>query len=400
MPRLLQKSWLDSYLDYIDNTENPRDYNLWAAISAISSSMKRNIYIWRNFVQYFPNQYIILVGPPGIGKGSAIHPVIKIVKEAGLVNYLSDKITAEKIIEKLAVGFAKAMPAVSPTGQGTLFTIGQDHTACILAKELPVFLSSSEWMHSLLCQLWDENTFEYETKNKGSSFIKDMCVSMLAGCVPDFIRKMSRDALAPVTGGFTARTIFVYATEKAQLLPEGWGRPQGTTSQLYDMLLNDLKHISRLSGEMRLSIDAQRLWNQTYAIHNKQGELDTDAAANFKSRISAHVIKTAMSVSVAEADDLVITKAQLERAITYVETVRDKVDVIFRAVGESPLAVIQDKVITLLEDQGILARDTILRRLYRHTTDDQLTQVLFTLERSNMVILQTIGDKTVYKLTF
>jgi len=72
-----------------------------------------------------------------------------------------------------------------------------------------------------MCQLWDENTFEYETKNKGNYKVTNMCVGMLAGCVPDFIRMLSRDSMAPITGGFTARTIFVYATEKSKLVPGG-----------------------------------------------------------------------------------------------------------------------------------------------------------------------------------
>src|SRR5690348_16021588 len=156
MPRKLKKPWLEAYLDYVKETENPANYNLWAGISVLSASLKRKVWIYRNFVQYFPNQYIILVGPPGIGKGSAIHPAIALAKEAQTVNYLSDRITAEKIVDKLAAGFS-CLTIVGGSAMPVM-----EHTATILAKELPVFLGSSDWMHSLLCQLWDENEFEYE----------------------------------------------------------------------------------------------------------------------------------------------------------------------------------------------------------------------------------------------
>lgn len=396
MPRLLQGSWIDHYLTYINDTENPRQFNLWSAISAIGASMKRRTFIWRNYVQYFPNQYIILVGPPGIGKGSAIHPVMSIVKEAGTVNYLADKITAEKIIEKLATGFPKTQTTISAGGtmMGLLTT---DHTATLVAKELPVFLSSSEWLHSLLCQLWDEHEFEYETKGKGSYKVTDLCVSMLGGCVPDYIRSLSRDQMAPITGGFTARTVFVYATKKHQLLPEGWGKPPVNINKLRDDLVNDLKHISTLEGEMRLSIDAQKLWNKTYAEHNKAGDFDSDAAANFTSRISAHVIKTAIAVSLSESDSLTISEDQLSRAIKYIEEIRDNVDIVFRTIGESPLAVIQDKAFEFIKLQGLCSRQEILRRNYRHMTDDQLTQVLYTLEHAGLITCMQNGQTTVYK---
>jgi len=395
MPRLLQKSWLDSYLDYIDSTENPGNYSLWCAISAISASIKRRVYIWRNFVQYFPNQYIVLVGPPGIGKGASIHPVTAIVNEAGAVNYLSDKITAERIIQKLADGFTKIQ--TSATGTMGMVNFSQDHTATILSKELPVFLSSSEWLHSLMCQLWDENTFEYETKNKGSYKITEMCVGLLAGCVPDFIRMLSRDSMAPITGGFTARTIFVYATEKSKLVPGGWGKPQISTNQLKDQLVNDLNHIMALEGEMFFDKSALALWDKKYGEHNKKGDFDSDVSANFKSRLSSHIIKAAISVSLSESDTLIITESQLRRAIELVEEVRNQVDIVFRSVGESPLAVGQERVMRYVEMQGIATREDILHHNFRHMTDEQLTQILYTLLHSGIVEEYTQGHKSGYK---
>jgi hypothetical protein len=399
MPRLLTKSWLDSYLDYIDSTENPQSYSLWSAISAIASSLKRRVYIWRNFVQYFPNQYIVLVGPPGIGKGASIHPVTAIVNEASTVNYLSDKITAERIIQKLADGFMQIAPTMSTSANVNTISFQQDHTATILSKELPVFLSSSEWLHALMCQLWDENTFEYETKNKGSYKVTGMCVGLLAGCVPDFIRMLSRDTMAPVTGGFTARTIFVYATEKSKLVPGGWGKPQISTNQLKDQLINDLKHISQLDGEMKFDNAALQLWDRKYGEHNKKGDFDSDVSANFKSRLSSHIIKTAIAVSISESDTLTITEPQLRRAIQLIEDVRDQVDIVFRSVGESPLAVAQERVMDFIKSKGLASRNEILRYNFRHMTDEQLSQVIYTLLNCGILVEETQDHKSYYKWT-
>lgn len=397
MARLLQRPWLETYLDYIDGTENPTDFNLWSGISAISASLKRRVYIWRNFVQYFPNQYIVLVGPPGIGKGASIHPVTDIVNEAGTVNYLSDKMTAERVIQKLADGFTKVQPSVNMNGGVATVNIAQDHTATILAKELPVFLSSSEWLHALLCQLWDEHTFEYETKNKGSYKITELCVSMLAGCVPEFIRMLSRDNMAPITGGFTARTIFVYASEKSKLLPGGWGQPVANINKLKDELINDLIHIASLQGEMRFDNNALALWDSKYKEHNATGDFDSDVSTNFKSRLSSHIIKASIAISVSESDNLIVTASQLRRAIEIIERIRDKVDIVFRSVGESPLAVSQDRVISFLQKQGVASREEILRYNYRHMTDEQLTAIILVLTRGGMVRELSQDHKTKYE---
>jgi Protein of unknown function (DUF3987) len=397
MARQLKKPWLEAYLDYIDGTENPTDFNLWSGISAISASLKRRVYIWRNFVQYFPNQYIVLVGPPGIGKGASIHPVTDIVNDAGTVNYLSDKMTAERVIQKLADGFTKVSPSVTINGGVSTVSIAQDHTATILAKELPVFLSSSEWLHALLCQLWDEHTFEYETKNKGSYKITELCVSMLAGCVPEFIRMLSRDNMAPITGGFTARTIFVYASEKSKLLSGGWGRPIPNITQLKSELINDLIHISSLQGEMVFDNQALTLWDSKYKEHNAAGDFDSDVSANFKSRLSSHIIKAAITISVSESDSLIVTVSQLQRAISLIERIRDKVDIVFRSVGESPLAVSQNRVLDFIQQTGVASREEILRKNYRHMTDEQLTAIILVLTRAGMIREFTQDHKSKYE---
>jgi Protein of unknown function (DUF3987) len=392
--RQLRKSWLDAYLEYTTDTENPESFNLWAGVSAISASLKRKVFIWRNFIQFFPNQYIVLVGPPGIGKGSAIHPSINIVNEVKSVNYLSDKITAEKIIAKLADGFTKI--TASATGNLASMSFTQDHTATILSKELPVFLSSSEWMHSLLCQLWDENTFEYETKNKGSYKVDNMCVGMLAGCVPDFIRMLSTNAMAAITGGFTARTVFVYATEKSKLISGGWGKPSININRLKDQLINDLDHISKLEGEFTLDANALALWDAKYSGHNAHDEFESDVSSNFKSRLSSHIIKLAMTVSIAECDNLVITELHLDRAMRMLEAIRDEVDIVFRSIGESPLAVSQERVRRFIFKQGQASREEILRINYRHITDEQLTSILMVLLHSGHIQETTQGSKTAY----
>jgi uncharacterized protein DUF3987 len=393
--RVLKKPWLDSYLDYVSYTENPYSYNLWSGISAISSTLKRRIYVWFHGIQFFPNQYVILVGPPGLGKGAAIKPGVSLAKQANTVNYLSDRITAEKIIETIAAGFNH--PVVTTTG-GTISTLVKtEHTATILAKELPVFLGSSDWMLPLLCQLWDENEFEHQTKNKGSVFIKDMCVSLLAGCVPDYIRSLTRDSLAPVTGGFTARCMFVFSNQQAQLIPDGWGKPNGTQTRLEQDLITDLQYISTIEGEMSLTPEARNFWNMKYKDLKANTQFESDALTNFKSRSPSHIIKCAIALSMSESDDLLITKPQLEKAVDLVKEIQDQIDITFRSIGESPVAAAQDRIMTFIEQRGITTREEILKYNYRHITNEQLSVILEVLKFTGFVLEEWQGSKLIYK---
>lgn len=370
MPRLLTKSWLDSFLEYTDNTEIPLDWLTWAGISALSTSIKRNCWVNYRRIPFYPNQYVVLVGPPGIGKGEAIYMATSITNEAGTVNYLTDWNTPQEMIDELANGFSQIklnIGQVTSTG-----TVGVDRSACILGKELAVVLQSYDNLHSMLCEWWDQNEFQYKTKNKGKYKITDMCISMLAACTPSFIHDLSRDRMAPITGGFTARCIFVYATDKRKIIDDSFGKPTVLLQDLKDKLTNDLKHINSISGEITLDQEAEKLWSSTYREHNKLGSFGVDAAANFKARISSHIIKTAIAISLADSDNKLITRDHLTRAIGLVENVRDSVDTIFRSVGRSPIVYEQSIVLDYLAAHGMATTGGILHDNFKDFSDETL----------------------------
>lgn len=393
MSRILKKPWIESFLEYTKDTEIPTEYLKWAAISIIASTLKRNVYLWYRGIKFQPNQYIIFVGPPGIGKDEAINKVLDIAKETKTVNILNDWHTPQEVIEEISTGWGHVQLKV-----GQVMTAGviEDHTCCIIAPELAVFLQQYDNLHSLMCSWWNKDTFEYKTKNKGKHSIENMSVSLLGGCVPDFIRSLSKDRMAPITGGFTARTIFVYATEKSQLIKNSFGIPSTVISKLKQDLINDLIEIGKLKGQISVSKEAAKLWEEIYEEHNKRGIIDSDASTNFKSRISSHIIKTAITTCVSESDTLIITRDQLDRAIGYVEQVRDKVDIVFRCVGESPLAVTMNKVQTYIDSVGMCSYKTLLRVMYRDATEDQLNAILTVLDKTGLVITKIVGRDTEY----
>ena len=386
MARVL-KDWLLSFEDYCKDMEAPRDWIRWSGISTLSSSIKRNCYTWYREIQFFPNQYIILVGPPGIGKGECIKRGYDLASEAKSINYIKDWHTPQEILEELATGFSNLQLNI---GQVVTTNMTQDHTATIIAGELAVFLQNYDNMHSLLCAWWDQNKFEYKTKNKGKHTIENMSVSMLGGCVPDYVRSLSKDRLAPITGGFTARTMFIYATEKYQLVKENFGAPTKRISQLKDDLINDLKHINSLNGELTFDAKAKKLWSDTYEEHNKRGTIDSDACTNFKSRISSHIVKTAITISLSETDSFIITADHLTRAIEYVEHVRDQVDIVFRSIGESPISSAGAKLQTYIDTVGMASYKQILKFMYRDVTEEQLTAILKVYTQIGL-IKETVG---------
>lgn len=393
-------NWIEAYEQYVSDTESPGLYNKWCAVHCISASLKRSVYVIRGFYKIYANQYIILVGPPGVGKGTAINPCISLTKLADTTNYISDRTTAEKIIDILAAGFPKmvvptgTMAAAVNTSVTTVSAnlgVFADTSASIISTELPMLLNGSELMLPLLCELWDKNEFDYNTKTKGSRRIKDLCVGLLGGCVPDYIRKLNKDAMASINSGFTSRCIFVFASDKAKKIAWPLAK-QG--SQIEKDLVEDLQYIQKnLQGKFKFDAAAYAAIKDYYD-EIKPEKFDTEVTGNFKARMLSHILKTCMTLSVSENDSLQIELPHVEQSIKLVEDVLSTLDVTFRNVGESNMLVAMERVMDYVEVNGVTTRQEIAKATYRHVTDFDLDRILFTAEKSLGYIKQTVVGKT------
>jgi len=396
MPRKLLKNWISSYAEALDPiTEAPQAFVIWSAISVVSAVLKKKVWVDRGPYLVYPNQYIVLVGPPGCGKGTAMHPAHNFIKEykPELANYLSDRITAEEIIVRLAKGFQTTSVV---NGQVVAST---ESTACIMASELSTFLGSSEWMTAFLCDTWDRSKFEYGTKNKGSHSIKDMCVSLIGCCVPDFIRKINGkvNAAEAINSGFTARTIFVFANERSKKLP--WPvalakMPGGM--ELITNLRHDLEEVAKLKGEYTFTQDAIDTFTPWYkSLHAT--DMDSDVVRHFKSRQDVHVLKVAMCLAAASTDKLIIDRWCLTTAIALVQGVLNTLDITFRGVGESSLSEATAKVQSFMERKGLASRAELMGAMTRHATMEDVDRILFTLKTIGLIRDPIIGSRQYYE---
>ena len=393
MPRKLA-NWILAYADAVEKmSEAPSAYNVWCAISVVSAVLKKRCWVDRGTYRVYPNQYIVLVGPPGVGKGTAIHPAHHFSKNSKppMANYMSDRITAPKIIERLSAGF-----------NTTSVVGGQIHSgieaSCILqASELSSFLSSSDWMTTFLCDAWDRGEYEYDTKNKGTFTVKDMCVSLIGACVPEFIRTINRDNSTAINGGFTARTIFVFAGDKSKLIvwPQGF-QDTAKGKQLYADLLHDLDYITKVHGQFTwepyAALEFERYYHSIKPLDN-----DTEVVRHFKARQTTHCCKVAIALSAASRDDAVIDVYSIKTAIALINQILTSLDITFRGVGESPLAEATARIQTYIESKGLVSRQELLRDNYRHITNDDLDRVIFTLAAIGFLDCITVGGKAFYK---
>lgn len=385
MPRLLRKYWHEVMLDTVRlHTNAPDSFISWAAFSVIGGIMKRKFFIQEGLFTIYPNQYIVLVGPPAVGKGTAINFNWKIVRDSGpplgpgyVANMIPDRVTGPRILERLAAGWNTAPQLVG----GQIKQGATDHTCTIFSSELSMLLGASDQMIDYLCELWDRNEYEYDTKNSGSAFIKDTCVSLIAGTVPDFIRNIDRNRNLTISGGFTSRCVFVFEESPARYILHPPPIATNKTSMaLLAQLQNDAYHIASLpGGEFQYDAQAKIIYDKYLTSLLANVREDSDAVSHFKGRIGVHILKLAMVLAISREDTLLINSIDMAKAIGMVGKSLTNLEKVFRGSGDSDLDVATAYVQNYLEKYGGATRRELLRNLYRHMNAETLDRILYVL---------------------
>ena len=62
------ENWIDSFATLFGESGAPPMFRTWAAISAVAGVMERRMSVNVGYGPLYPNMYVVLVAPPGIGK--------------------------------------------------------------------------------------------------------------------------------------------------------------------------------------------------------------------------------------------------------------------------------------------------------------------------------------------
>lgn len=329
-------NWLQAYAEYSAESESPDSFHFWCALWALSSSVRRNVWIDQGIYILFPNIYVFLVGPTGrVSKTTAIRMAQRLMRPVDDIVFGPDSITVEDLIRFMArAGRNKIQSAV---------TIASGELASILKP-------SGIHMITFLTDIYDGDysgqTWKYSTKQKGRDTISNPCLNMVAGTTAEWL---ADEFPVKVTGhGFTSRVIFTYEDTPKEPIPF----PRGPDPQLRDALVEDLQHVSRLEGGFELTKEARELYEIRYREVFDGTPTDFRIAGFFYRKAKVHLLKVAMLLSLAERDELVIHPQDLEAAWTLLQAVEESMPKAFSAVGKYEYASDLERIISQIAARG------------------------------------------------
>lgn len=271
--------------------------------------MERRLWVWTKGSALYPNLYVVLVGPPGVGKSAVLSQVERFLRTITELHVAPSSVSSASLVDSLVLANRKI---IRPNEQPSFV---QFHYLATVASELGVFLPQYDplFMNSLT-KFYDGEFYEERRRTSAVKHVKidSPFLGLIGGTTPSYLNSFLPEGAWDQ--GFTSRTIFVYSGEGVFTEIFGDEDTFGRLEAEYQSLLADLKRIFGLYGKMQWDADAAAAitqWNRAglppVPDHNK--------LAHYNTRRLAHVIKLCMVASVSRSNDMRITLDDYQTAL-------------------------------------------------------------------------------------
>lgn len=288
--------------------------------------MERKVWSHPNKGILYPNQYIVLVGPPGTGKSQIISRVEYFLRKVPGVHVAPSSVTTASLVDTLV--------ASECTFLNPVFV--KYNSSQVVASEFQNFLPAYETSFmGMLTKFYDCETYEERRRTGKNPHIRiDFTqLSILAGTTPSYLNTLLPEGAWDQ--GFTSRTIFIYA-EKSR----AGGNPFAEKDlqeerELTEDMENDLKNIYLQKGQMFWEREVQIALGNWIA-GGEQPVPEHNRLLHYNSRRSAHIIKLGMIARMARTNEGKVSMEDLDTAMSWLLEAESFMPDIFRSMATTP----------------------------------------------------------------
>lgn len=386
--------WLEHYLKFSQNSEPPTQYHLWSGITAIASCLQRKCWTnWGLQGNVYPNLYVVLVGPPGGRKGTAM----KIAK--GFVQQLevhlgSDSLGSIQTLYKEIQGSTANFKSIDGL-------IKEHKSLSVWSEEFQVFLSDGDpRLIGNITDLFDcPNKWKYSTISRGMEDLSNCWLTLFGAITPSLLQnRLSQDA---VGGGLISRVIFVVGYGKIKKVPISYLSEE--EEELKIKLINDLEQIKNLAGTFRPTtafIDAYSDW---YMGPGATAGVDSDKFVGYNERRALHLRKICMVVSASESNEMVLKSEHLYKALQILEFTEHDMPNAFYGLGRGLHSDILSDLMRFMQDkstiQGHVTWRDIIRRFQLDAVPSDLQTYVGICEQTGMIKkVRSASNEVVYEI--
>ena len=382
LPALVQE-WL-SYTSAFPTTQT---FNLWACLAAIGGALQRRCWIVTAGRALFPNTFILLISPPGIGKSDAIGTVRQVWSQFANLPVAPISMTGKGMIDELA----------SDRSHQSFTLGGQEYTFSSLlvpAPELGTLLQEYDTGQiSILNDLYDcGSSYNERTRGGGELYIENPHISMLLGTQPKFLGHVFPEHAFGM--GLTSRMLMVYDDKQVGL--DLFGSNNQASEQTFQSLVNSFKPIARMKGQFDVSPEAQAAIQELYNT-NIPPQPTTFKLEYYNTRRTSHLLKLCMMIGAARHSLPYIALEDVENSYAVLLDVEKRMGEIFVEMANvSEAEVIREAFQHLVReynnnDRKPLRESVLNGFLQQRVASWKVDHVINNMRRSGNIIVQ--GNK-------
>lgn len=371
--------WIEGFMLLSENSEPPDLYRKWCAIGTVAAALQRKVHVDLGIsLTFYPNFYIVLVGPSAAGKGTAMRYASDIIDQIPLIRLSAQATSLQALIRRMKQENLTDIDIA--TGQQFFHS-----SMTIFSDEFTVFLGyHNRELIASLCDWFDcKPRWTYDTIKRDKEEIIGVWVNIIAGTTPDNIQ--SALPMEAIGTGLTSRIIFVNEgpTDKLVVLP---GLSERDLN-LQQMLINDLEQIVMMSGGFRFTEAYLSAYTDWCHDAKRNPPFHDPKFDGYCGRRRNHLMSLAMVCSASRNNELVLELQDFERAASLLAEVEVKMGLVFRGMGQSDISGLINDAITFFEkSKETEVPEWRFARYFEGNMDKtSMDRVLYTLEASKYI---------------
>lgn len=317
----------------------------WAAIYTVAAALERKIWTITRKGKLFPNLYVFLVAPPGIGKSLVLNLSRQLLLALGDDTNHPHVSPTNMSKASLADALAHASRKIDRFREDPINPFVTFNSLSVMAPELGNLLPEYDTnMMNFLTDMWDCGAYVETKRGKDIKLeVPHAQLNLLGGCTPSYLNGV----IPPPAWdqGFMSRTVLAYSGES--LSRNMFDDIEGV--DLPESLTDDLNCVFNLYGEYVPSAAFKE------AFHAWQGR-GYDPLPNhprlqgYVVRRPAIVLKLAMIAAAAEGADLILEARHFQSAMEWAVEAETVAPEIFKASGLGGDSAIMDETFRFMFD--------------------------------------------------
>lgn len=389
MNKLGGKDFFTAYLDYVnlDKSEAPALYHRWVCASILGALKGRNIWFPFGHSQIYPNQYVMLMGPPASKKGTAMGIGKVLLKGAGYTRFSADRTSKEAFLKHM-----KQFEGDSPEASHDLEALVFDAPAesYIHAGEFVDFIGQGDTGFMMtLTNIWDNPANYVHPKLTGRDvYVEKPTINLLGGSTATtFSIAFPPEAIGT---GFMSRVILVHADGSGNKI--AW--PATPDSLAHAILVEHLKEIKTMSGEMSMGTEVRNLGE---LIYKSSIPVEDVRFTHYNERRHIHLIKLSSIIAISDLS-MEITKTHMIRANTMLAMAESRMPRALGEFGASKFSDISNKILEFLKKKTIPQNNRDLWKAFPNelSKPSDLADVMVNLKTAEKIQVVNIRGKEGY----